>query len=182
MLYQSVYFHVFMLLLIILSFQLPLTFLIRLVSWWWAPSDFFKISPVFLTNSFARNSILGRQFVFLLALQICQPTTLCFARFSSLSFFYCCPGLGVHCGIYKYSYNISNISYLNSPPPSFSLIPSHHSWNRFNMYHFSIFIHLYTVKCKRRKLRKWMWLMYSLFKNEYRSFKPVEATMKWGLR
>jgi hypothetical protein len=28
----------------------------------------------------------------------------------------------VHCGIHKSSYNISNISYLNSPPPSFSFI------------------------------------------------------------
>jgi hypothetical protein len=36
--------------------------------------------------------------------------------------FYCCAG-GVHCGSYKSSYNISNISYLNSPPPPFSFIP-----------------------------------------------------------
>jgi hypothetical protein len=31
--------------------------------------------------------------------------------------------LGVPCGIYKSSYSISNISQLNSPPPSFSFIP-----------------------------------------------------------
>jgi hypothetical protein len=31
--------------------------------------------------------------------------------------------LGVHCGVYKSSYNMSNISYWNSPPPSFSFIP-----------------------------------------------------------
>jgi hypothetical protein len=30
--------------------------------------------------------------------------------------------VGVHCGIHKSCYNISNISYLNSPPPSFSFI------------------------------------------------------------
>jgi hypothetical protein len=32
--------------------------------------------------------------------------------------------LGVHCSIYKSSYGISNVSYLNSPLPSFSFIPS----------------------------------------------------------
>jgi hypothetical protein len=31
---------------------------------------------------------------------------------------------GVHCGIYKSSYNVSNISYLNSPPPLLSFFPS----------------------------------------------------------
>jgi hypothetical protein len=30
--------------------------------------------------------------------------------------------LGLHYDIYKSSYNISNVSYLNSPPPSFSFI------------------------------------------------------------
>jgi hypothetical protein len=30
---------------------------------------------------------------------------------------------GVHCVIYKCSYTISNISFLNSSPPSFSFIP-----------------------------------------------------------
>jgi hypothetical protein len=30
--------------------------------------------------------------------------------------------MGVHCGTYKSSYDISNISYLNSPPPSLSFI------------------------------------------------------------
>jgi hypothetical protein len=32
--------------------------------------------------------------------------------------------VGVHCGIYKGSYNVSNISYLNSPPPWLPCIPS----------------------------------------------------------
>jgi hypothetical protein len=32
----------------------------------------------------------------------------------------CCVGL--HCSIYKSSYNVSNISYLNLPPPPFSFI------------------------------------------------------------
>jgi hypothetical protein len=31
--------------------------------------------------------------------------------------------LGVHCGLFKSSYDTSNIPYLNSPPPSFSFIP-----------------------------------------------------------
>jgi hypothetical protein len=54
--------------------------------------------------------------------------------------------LVVHCGICKISYNISNISYFNSLPPSFSFISlSPHSWNCFNRFHFSIYIHVYTV-------------------------------------
>jgi hypothetical protein len=35
----------------------------------------------------------------------------------------CC--VRVHCGIYKILNNISNISYLNSPPPPFSFILPH---------------------------------------------------------
>jgi hypothetical protein len=31
--------------------------------------------------------------------------------------------VGVHCGICKSSYNVSNISYLNSPSQPFSFIP-----------------------------------------------------------
>jgi hypothetical protein len=31
--------------------------------------------------------------------------------------------LRVHCGIYKSSYNVLNISYLDSPPPLFSFSP-----------------------------------------------------------
>jgi hypothetical protein len=54
--------------------------------------------------------------------------------------------LGVHCGIYKSSYNVSNISYLNSPPPSFSFIsPLPPSWNSFSRSHFSIYIYVYIV-------------------------------------
>jgi hypothetical protein len=55
--------------------------------------------------------------------------------------------LGLHCGIYRSPSNISNISYLNSPPPSFSFILLYtHSRNSFNRFHFSIYIHvLYTV-------------------------------------
>jgi hypothetical protein len=30
---------------------------------------------------------------------------------------------GVHCGTYKSSYTVSNISYLNSPPPPLFFIP-----------------------------------------------------------
>jgi hypothetical protein len=50
--------------------------------------------------------------------------------------------LGVYCDIYKSSYNVSR---LNSPHPSFSFIPSPHSWNRFNRSHFSIFINEYII-------------------------------------
>jgi hypothetical protein len=35
---------------------------------------------------------------------------------------------------------------------------------------------------KRRKLRRWIWLMYFLCKNEYRIFKPVEITIRRQLR
>jgi hypothetical protein len=52
--------------------------------------------------------------------------------------------VGVYCGIYKSSYNIS---YLNSPPLPFFFIfsPSPHSWNSFNRSHFSIYIHVNTI-------------------------------------
>jgi hypothetical protein len=41
------------------------------------------------------------------------------------SFFLLLFWVGVHCGIYKSSYNTSNVSYLNSPPPPFSFkLPS----------------------------------------------------------
>jgi hypothetical protein len=54
--------------------------------------------------------------------------------------------VGIHCGIYKSSYNISNLSYLNSPCPPFSFISlSPHSWKSFNRSYFSIYIHVYTV-------------------------------------
>jgi hypothetical protein len=51
---------------------------------------------------------------------------------------------GVHCDIYKSSYHISNISYLNLPSLPFSFIPPH-SWNSFTSYHFSIYIRAYTL-------------------------------------
>jgi hypothetical protein len=35
--------------------------------------------------------------------------------------------------------------------------------------------HLWEEESKRRKLRRWIWLMYFLYKNEYRIFKPVET-------
>jgi hypothetical protein len=70
------------------------------------------------------------------------PQTLC----NVTSFFYYIViiiVLGVHCDIYKSSYNISQ---LNSPPPSLSFIPtSPYSWNSFNRTYFSIFIHGYLI-------------------------------------
>jgi hypothetical protein len=54
--------------------------------------------------------------------------------------------VAVHCSIQKSSYNISNITYLNSASLSFSFIsPSSHSWNSFNRSYFSIYIYVYTV-------------------------------------
>jgi hypothetical protein len=54
--------------------------------------------------------------------------------------------VGVHCGIYKGSSNVSTISYLNSPPPPFSFISFYpHLRNSFSRYLFSIYIHVYTV-------------------------------------
>jgi hypothetical protein len=52
--------------------------------------------------------------------------------------------IGVLCGIYKGSYNVSNISYLNSPHFT-TLLHSHSpdSWNSFNRYHFA-FTYMYT--------------------------------------
>jgi hypothetical protein len=58
-----------------------------------------------------------------------------------LPLFYCWAGWGPHCGFYKSS---SNISYLNSCPPPFSFIHPY-SWNSFNRYHFSIYIHVNIV-------------------------------------
>jgi hypothetical protein len=41
---------------------------------------------------------------------------------------------------------ISNISYLNLPPPSLSFIPPYpHSWNSFKRSHFSIYIHVHSI-------------------------------------
>jgi hypothetical protein len=42
--------------------------------------------------------------------------------------------------------------------------------------------HIREREGKRRKLRRLIWLMYSLYKNEYRIFKPVEITIRRGLR
>jgi hypothetical protein len=35
---------------------------------------------------------------------------------------------------------------------------------------------------KKRKLRRCIWLMNFIYKNEHRIFKPVEITIKRGLR
>jgi hypothetical protein len=52
--------------------------------------------------------------------------------------------VGVHCGIYKNSYTIPTISYLNSPLSLLPFIPpSSDSWNSFNRNHFSTLIHVY---------------------------------------
>jgi hypothetical protein len=53
--------------------------------------------------------------------------------------------VGGHCGIYKVSYNVSTISYLNSPlSPVPFILPFLNSWNSFSRYHFCIYMHVYT--------------------------------------
>jgi hypothetical protein len=37
-------------------------------------------------------------------------------------------------------------------------------------------VHIQEGEGKSRKLRSWIWLMYSVYKNEYRTFKPFETT------
>jgi hypothetical protein len=54
--------------------------------------------------------------------------------------------MGVHHGIYKSSYNISNISYFYSPPPSFSFItPSPIPGTVSKVLYFFIYILVHTV-------------------------------------
>jgi hypothetical protein len=57
-------------------------------------------------------------------------------------FFSCCAGWGYTIA-FTNVFTISNIPYLNSPLHHTTL--SSHSWNSFNRYHFSIYIHIYTV-------------------------------------
>jgi hypothetical protein len=33
--------------------------------------------------------------------------------------------------------------------------------------------HIWKKECKEKKLRRWIWLMYFLYKNDYRTFKYV---------
>jgi hypothetical protein len=53
--------------------------------------------------------------------------------------------IGVHCDIYKSSYNVSNMSYLNSSLHRSLVCSFPHSWNCFNRYHFSIYVHVCPV-------------------------------------
>jgi hypothetical protein len=74
---------------------------------------------------------------------ILQKHKACTVNFFSI-FFFIVVLCGVHCGIYTGSCDVSNISYLNSPPPQPSFIPPFpNSWNSFNGYHFCIYIHVY---------------------------------------
>jgi hypothetical protein len=57
-----------------------------------------------------------------------------------LLFPYCCVGWATLWYLHRF-FSVSNISYLNSPPLSFSLIPT--SWNGFNRYHF-LFTNMHT--------------------------------------
>jgi hypothetical protein len=61
-------------------------------------------------------------------------------------FYYCCAGWGYIEVFTKLSYNVSNVSFLNSPPSLLSFIPpSPNFWNSFNRYYFCIHIHVYTL-------------------------------------
>jgi hypothetical protein len=52
----------------------------------------------------------------------------------------------LHRHIYKGSYNVSNISYLNSPPTTGLFHhPSPNSWNSFSSYPFCIYICVYII-------------------------------------
>jgi hypothetical protein len=51
--------------------------------------------------------------------------------------------MGVHCGIYTGSYNVSNISNMNSPPPLFSFISPSWFLKEFHRYHFFIYLQVY---------------------------------------
>jgi hypothetical protein len=53
--------------------------------------------------------------------------------------------LGVHCGIYRSSDNVSNMSYVMHPLHHSPLSPSSYFWNTFKSSHFSIYIYVYTV-------------------------------------
>jgi hypothetical protein len=59
----------------------------------------------------------------------------------TLFFGVCVCWVGVHCGIYKSSYNIS---YLNSPPPPFSFIPIHPFLDQFKQVSF-FHLHIITL-------------------------------------
>jgi hypothetical protein len=41
--------------------------------------------------------------------------------------------------------------------------------------------HIWEREGKARKLRRWIWLMHSLYKSDYRIFKLVEITIRRGL-
>jgi hypothetical protein len=57
---------------------------------------------------------------------------------------------------------------------------SYFQWARIQMKTciWCLFSCLKTPNSSWRKLRKWIWLMYFLYKNEYRIFKPIEITLK----
>jgi hypothetical protein len=61
------------------------------------------------------------------------------------AFFLLC-WVGVHCGIYKSSYNVSNLSYFNSPPPPFSFIslPPFLEWfQQVSLLHLHTCVHIF---------------------------------------
>jgi hypothetical protein len=65
----------------------------------------------------------------------------CFLFSLENNFFLLLCWVGVHCGIYKSSYNVSNILY------TLLYFPSPHSWNGFNRYIFCVCTHVYTFFC-----------------------------------
>jgi hypothetical protein len=65
-----------------------------------------------------------------------------YAIFFFLFFFVALDG-GTLWHLQMFLQHIKYIIYLNSTPPPFSFI--FHSWNNFNRYHFSIYMHVYTA-------------------------------------
>jgi hypothetical protein len=78
--------------------------------------------------------------------EVLNFTSPLFLVFLSFVFLLLC-WVEVRCGIYKSSYNASNVSYVNSPSPPFFFIPPAppHFWSSFNIYHFYRYIHLYII-------------------------------------
>jgi hypothetical protein len=68
-----------------------------------------------------------------------------YSKYNFFNFRFLCFFIGVYCSIYKGSYNVSNILYLNSPPPLLSFIPSPLIPGTVSRYHFWIYTCVYII-------------------------------------
>jgi hypothetical protein len=73
----------------------------------------------------------------------------------------CC--VWVHYGIYESSYNISNISFLYSPPPPFPFISPQQFLAEFQELYFSIYIYMCTVLLLEEYLIAKAWSSKTVF-------------------